>query len=36
MIWLMVRTVKAGPKEPVRPDVDMAQDPVLLKMQNNG
>lgn len=36
MIWLMVRTVKAGPKEPVHPDVDMAQDPALLKMQNNG
>ncbi|QYM72775.1 cytochrome ubiquinol oxidase subunit I [Pseudochrobactrum sp. Wa41.01b-1] len=36
MIWLMVRTVKAGPKEPVRPDVDMAQDAAILNMQNNG
>ncbi|MDR0252543.1 MAG: cytochrome ubiquinol oxidase subunit I, partial [Brucellaceae bacterium] len=36
MIWLMVRTVKAGPKEPVRPDVEVAEDPVFAKMQNNG
>ncbi|WP_439272834.1 cytochrome ubiquinol oxidase subunit I [Pseudochrobactrum sp. HB0163] len=33
MIWLMVRTVKAGPKEPARPDLDLA--PAALA-HNNG
>ena len=35
MIWLMIRTVKAGPKEPVRPDAHQSSETVHLHMQNN-
>lgn len=36
MIWLMIRAVKAGPKEPVYSDAHSGEDTLHLNTQNNG